>query len=57
MPRVDDVVRCCRCSVGYYLATFEAALQHVNDLASQYDDVTQQGGVTDRHASTSVSGS
>jgi hypothetical protein len=29
---------------GYYLATFEAALQHVNDLASQYDDLALSGG-------------
>jgi hypothetical protein len=40
---------------GYYLATFEAALQHVNDLASQYDDLARSDGFfPDRQPSMGV---
>lgn len=31
-------------TLGYYLATFEAALQHIYDLASQYEDIAKGDG-------------
>jgi hypothetical protein len=29
---------------GYYLATFEAAVQHIHDLAHQYEDIMRNDG-------------
>lgn len=34
-------------TIGYYLATLEAAIEHVNDLASQYEDIARSDGFYD----------
>lgn len=32
---------------GYYLATFEAALQHIGDMAGQFQDIAKDNGFYD----------
>ena len=34
-------------TIGFYLATLEAAIEHVNDLASQYEDIARSDGFYD----------
>lgn len=35
------------CNIGYYLATLEAAVEHIIDLASQYEGIAVNDGFYD----------